>query len=76
MKEPVDQKKRYSIKICHNCGTPLAINAEECYSCHKKVGEVDKEGKAKKPTDWKAYIISAVAWLVFFGFIYWLFVLK
>ena len=73
MVEQVRRRRGYSIKICHNCGTPLAIYSEECYSCHKKVGEVDKHGKAKKPTDWMSYVICVISWAAFFGYIYWAF---
>jgi len=73
MAEQVNPQKNYSIKICHNCGTPLAINAEECYSCHRKVGEVDGHGKAKRPTDWKSYVIAVISWAAFCGYIYWAF---
>ena len=65
----------YSVKICHNCGTPLAVTADTCFSCHHKVGDVGKHGKAKKPVDWKAYVVCIFAWVSFFVYIWWAFFL-
>ncbi|MFO7962748.1 MAG: hypothetical protein R6U50_02400 [Desulfobacterales bacterium] len=66
-------KPAYSVKTCYNCGTPLAINADTCYSCRSKVGEVGKHGKAKKPVDWKSYIICVLAWTIFILYVRWAF---
>ncbi len=67
------KKPLYSVKTCYNCGTPLAVNADRCYSCKHKVGEVGKHGIAEKPVDWKAYVVCILAWTAFFLYIWWAF---
>ena len=68
-----ENKNKYSVKLCYNCGTPLSMNAGKCYSCSHKVGEADRHGKARRPTDWIAYVVCIVAWAVFFAYIWWAF---
>jgi len=67
-----DQAKRFSSKKCHECFAYIPLEATICPSCGKKVGEIDKNGIAVKPTNWIAYAIAALAWG---GFIFYLFLL-
>jgi hypothetical protein len=68
-----DKKNLYSVKVCYNCATPLASDATECYSCQHKVGKVDRQGKARRPTDWLAYIVCIISWAFFFAYVWWAF---
>ena len=48
-------------KRCPYCSTVLALSENTCHSCKRKVGEPDKEGKAKIPGRWKGYVRAAIA---------------
>ncbi len=56
-------------KTCPYCSVPLALNAEECFSCKRKVGKVDKHGIAGKPVNYKAYIICLIIWVALYLYI-------
>ncbi len=62
-----------AFKKCPECLASLALNAEECTECKQKVGPPDHRGLAKKPTNWKGYIYTIIAWsalaiFVWYGF--------
>jgi hypothetical protein len=61
------------VKRCPECFINLPLDAKECFSCHTRVGKIDKEGKAKKSVDWVSYIICILSWAVFFIYIKWAF---
>lgn len=61
-------------KVCPYCSTHLILNATECTYCKKKVGPVNKQGIAEKPTDWKAYTACFLSWgalLAYFWMLGW-----
>jgi len=66
-------RKIFITKKCPECLTHLPLETEICTSCKKKVGEVDKNGIAKRPTDWMAYIICFGSLLVLCLYLWWLF---
>lgn len=72
-KKTVVDVKTFTIKKCPYCYTHLAVNAKRCDSCHHKVGAVESTGWAKKPVDWKAYLVAAVAVAVFLSYFWWAF---
>ncbi|MEW6671454.1 MAG: hypothetical protein AB1427_07105 [Thermodesulfobacteriota bacterium] len=55
-------------KICPYCSTHLIVNATECSYCKKKVGPVNRQGIAEKPTDWKAYTACFICWGALFAY--------
>lgn len=61
------------VKRCPECFITLPLEAKECFSCHAKVGRVDKHGKAKKGVNWISYIVCIISWTVFFVYIKWAF---
>jgi len=65
------EKSSSLTKVCPYCSTHLIINATECTYCKKKVGPVNKQGIAEKPTDWKAYTACFVSWFALF-FYFWM----
>ncbi len=67
------KSKGLEVKKCYNCYTYLALDAEECYSCKKKVGKANKYGIAKQPTDWTACARAFLMWSIFGLFIWWKF---
>jgi hypothetical protein len=67
------QKASLAAKRCPYCSTPLPSNAKECFACHAKVGEMDKFGLAKKPFDWKAYLLCILSIVGFGVYIWWAF---
>lgn len=54
---------KFTTKKCYECFTHVKLNAEVCPSCKSKLGEVNEIGLAKKPTNWKAYIICLLVWI-------------
>jgi hypothetical protein len=77
MVNPEDHRSKsardHITKKCHNCFTYLPLHAKVCTSCHKKVGEVDKLGFAKKPFDWRAYLLAVLSMTAFAVFLWWAF---
>lgn len=64
-----DTKKEKSsglTKVCPYCSTHLLVSATTCEYCKKKVGPVNKQGVAEKPTDWKAYTVCSIIWFALF----------
>ncbi|MDF1592232.1 MAG: hypothetical protein P1P89_12000 [Desulfobacterales bacterium] len=60
-----DRKKEKSsglTKVCPYCSTHLLLQATACTYCTKKVGPVNRQGIAEKPTDWKAYTACFLSW--------------
>jgi hypothetical protein len=55
-------------KVCPYCSTHLLLQATACSYCKKKVGPVNKQGIAQKPTDWKAYTVCFLTWGALFGY--------
>ena len=61
-------------KLCPYCLTHNKVDAEICinaFSCGKKIGKVDENGFAKKPTDWWSYINCSL-WCFLFLFYLWM----
>jgi hypothetical protein len=61
---------KFSTKKCYECFTHLSLNATECYACKKKVGKVDRNGIAEKPTDFKSYFVFALAFAALAAFLW------
>lgn len=51
----------------------MALEERVCSACGIRVGKVDRFGMARKPTDWKSYLICFLAWLGFGLYIWWAF---
>jgi len=66
-------KGRSQTKKCPDCFTHLSLDATVCPYCKKKVGKVDHQGMAKKPVDWKAYLICLLCWAGFGLYMWWAF---
>ena len=67
------QKLLRSYKQCPDCLARMPLNAKICPDCGLKVGPVQADGKAKKPVDWKGYLISAILFGILFYFVKWAF---
>jgi hypothetical protein len=48
----------------------MPLQAQECFSCKKPVGMVNQNGMAKKPVDWKSYLLCILAWAAFVYYIW------
>ncbi|MFC1896528.1 hypothetical protein ACFL0Q_07720 [Thermodesulfobacteriota bacterium] len=66
-------KLQFATKKCPYCSTPLSLNDEACFSCKKKVGEVDGYGIARKPFQWGAYLASILTLAALVVFMMWAF---
>ncbi len=58
-------------KKCPECYAYMSLEARVCPACKKKVGEVDALGFAKKPFDWRGYVIGALCITAFVVFMWW-----
>jgi hypothetical protein len=67
---------KYLTKKCSHCYEYLALQAQVCTACQKKVGDVDKLGFAEKPVEWVHYLIALIAIVVFVVFAWWGFFLE
>ncbi len=72
-KKQVDTSNEITVKRCPECFVSLPLDVKECFSCHSKVGSVDKHGKARKGVNWISYIICILSWTFFFVYIKWAF---
>ncbi|MBA3031290.1 MAG: hypothetical protein FP816_21085 [Desulfobacteraceae bacterium] len=63
-------------KRCPYCSTPIPRNAEQCFACKGKVGEMGKYGLAKKPFDWKAYLLCLISVVALGVYMWWAFFRK
>ncbi len=66
-------QKIKATKKCPECFVYLPANATVCDSCKTKVGPADERGIAKRPTDWKSYLLAIVGIIGFGIFIWWSF---
>ena len=60
-------------KKCPECYSYLSADAQRCNICGTRVGKKGKTGLATKPVNWKAYLISVLAWAAFGLYIWWAF---
>ncbi len=60
-------------KQCPDCLERLPLDVKKCTQCGRRVGKIMKDGKAKKPVDWIAYVVSAILFAVFYFFMKWAF---
>ena len=72
-KESTVDTKTFTVKKCPYCYTHLAVDAEQCDICGKRVGQVETTGWAKKTVDWKAYLLAAGAVGLFLWYFWWAF---
>jgi ribosomal protein L40E len=68
-----EERKNLMVKRCPECFINLPIDARECYSCHTKIGGIDRFGRAKKRGTWVSYVICLITWAIFIGYIKWAF---
>ena len=71
MSKSGDSKKGKSsglTKVCPYCSTHLLLQATACTYCKKKVGPVNRQGIAEKPTDWKSYTACFISWGALFSY--------
>ncbi|GBC59110.1 hypothetical protein DENIS_0041 [Desulfonema ishimotonii] len=66
-------KRKLETKKCPYCSVVLGINDTLCFSCKRKVGPSNKYGIAKKPFDWKAYLMLILSVGAFIWFTMWSF---
>ena len=63
----------YLTKKCPHCYAYLPLDATVCTSCKSRVGEVDKLGFAKKPFDWRGYLMAVLSIAALVVFCWWAF---
>lgn len=63
----------YVTKKCPECYAHVPLNEEVCPSCKARLGKIKKHGMAERPTNWKAYIICILAWILLIVYVRWAF---
>ncbi len=72
-KNPERAAEETIVKRCPECFVHLPLDAKECFSCHTKIGRVDKHGKARKGVNWISYLICIISWGILIFYIKWAF---
>jgi len=49
------------------------LDADRCHDCGTRLDEVDWMGFAKRPIDWRGYLIAGVFVLIYCIFMWWAF---
>ena len=75
-KKIISEGLLHTLKKCPYCFTMLKLDADRCDHCKHRVGPVNKAGFAQKPINWKAYLLSILAWSAFVIYIWWAFFKK
>jgi len=60
-------------KKCPECFGYIPAEAVRCPACGVKVGKAGAHGMAKKPINWKAYLVCLLSWIVFVLYMWWAF---
>ena len=58
-------------KKCPYCSTYVKLDADRCDACNRRIGPANPYGMAKKPTNFKSYIIAVLAVAVFAAYLVW-----
>ena len=72
-KDRSDLIKTYKTKRCWSCNTHMQLREDRCPSCGRQVGSVNEHGVARKPVEWKNYLLCAVAIGILVYFVWWAF---
>ena len=67
------KSKTFASKKCPYCAIYLPVETNRCTSCKQKVGRPDKYGIAKKPVDYKAYVVAVLSIAALVYYIWWAF---
>ncbi len=66
--------RTFSYKRCPDCLTTLELTATVCIACRRRVGTVDRQGRAKRPVNYIGYL-AALFWVVILmGYIWFFFI--
>jgi RNA polymerase subunit RPABC4/transcription elongation factor Spt4 len=68
-----DQERKYASKKCPECYEYIPLDAKVCPYCKIRLGKVTEHGMAERLTNWKAYILCAVLWIILALYIKWAF---
>ena len=60
-------------KKCPYCSSYVKLNADRCDACNRRIGPANPYGVAKKPFNFKSYIIAILAVAAFVAYTYWAF---
>ncbi len=64
----------FQTKKCPYCYNHLGLDDQICYVCKKRVGKINpKTGMAKPPADWLSYVLSLLAFIALWLYIWWAF---
>lgn len=64
---------QHPVKKCPECFAYLPLDAQKCHDCGTRLEEVDWLGFAKKPIDWRGYLIAFLVVVAYCVFIWYAF---
>ena len=67
------EDKKYISKKCPECYEYVPLEAKVCPACKTRLGKVSEHGMAERLTNWKAYILCIVLWLILAIYVKWAF---
>jgi ribosomal protein L40E len=70
---PIEPERIFVSKKCPECYGYMPLEADRCPSCKTRVGPIGSHGMAQRRTNWRAYIIALIAWILFAVYIKWAF---
>jgi len=71
-----DKPPQHPSKKCPYCHVYLKPEDKRCFSCHRRVGSVNRLGIARKPFNWVAYLVCILSWTAFGLYVWWAFFRK
>ncbi len=63
----------YVTKKCPECYEYVPLAAKACPSCKTRLGKVNEHGMAERLTNWRAYIVCAILWIILIIYLKWAF---
>ena len=76
MGQPKDKTPKQGLdptKKCPYCSTYVKLNADRCDACNRRIGPSSPYGVARKPVNFKSYLIAILAVAVLAAYLVWAF---
>ncbi len=72
-KDKAHSGQKHTTKKCPECYEYVPLKAKVCPSCKVRLGDVNEHGMADRLTNWRAYIVCAVLWIILIVYVKWAF---
>ncbi len=68
-----DRNPPHPVKKCPECFAYVPLDADRCHDCGARLREVDWLGFARRPIDWRGYLIAFLFAALYGVFLWWAF---